>query len=75
MDGIPGLGVSAFACLLTVIGLAIPYWSNAPLIIPGVGDRGRHNGLWQMCSGGVCASFPQVREYNLFKFNFISVLV
>jgi len=63
MDGKPGLGLSAFACLLTVIGLAIPYWSS--FSNPGGENTSAHSGLWQSCQQGVCISFPVVCEYCL----------
>ena len=74
MDGKPGLGLSAFACLLTVIGLAIPYWSNVSLTLPGGEEISSHSGLWQGCVSGVgCTSYPAVRKYNFSSSTLISV--
>lgn len=68
MDGKPGLALSAFACLLTVIGLAIPFWSYSSNDY-GIGvSSSSYSGLWTWCtsisgSSPKCDSLLIVRMY------------
>jgi len=61
MDGKPGLGLSALAFLLIVIGLAIPYWMYG-------GVTTFYFGLWKTCIAAgdttLCTDFENVCKYQ-----------